>query len=294
MLKSLSTQFAATLFFGPLGLAYSSVAAAVFLTLLLAVLFFSALGGLALVIVWPLSIAIGLVFVKLHNDQLRSSGSRLLLGPDDDFEDTSPLNSWGRGVAVLALLLAGAFVLFLYLPKERQPIGRIVATDSAGTSSESQAAPDPQEAMASAIKALKEAYAGTSTDVAEATSPDGLAVNEQQSTPAVIAAKANEDESNDDFAVIALPEQEVATVIIDNDGNVQQGELDSALNSGRPELTVDAPLVNLRRGPGTSFDIITTVRAGDRLFEFARDGNWVNVETASSGYTGWIYSRLVK
>jgi hypothetical protein len=294
MLKSLSTQFAATLFFGPLGLAYSSVAAAVFLTLLLAVLFFSALGGLALVIVWPLSIAIGLVFVKLHNDQLRSSGSRLLLGPDDDFEDTSPLNSWGRGVAVLALLLAGAFVLFLYLPKERQSIGRIVATDSAGTSSESQAAPDPQEAMASAIKALKEAYAGTSTDVAEATSPDGLAVNEQQSTPAVIAAKANEDESNDDFAVIALPEQEVATVIIDNDGNVQQGELDSALNSGRPELTVDAPLVNLRRGPGTSFDIITTVRAGDRLFEFARDGNWVNVETASSGYTGWIYSRLVK
>jgi len=51
MLKSLSTQFAATLLFGPLGLAYSSVAAAVFLTLLFAVLYFTDLGMLAAVIV---------------------------------------------------------------------------------------------------------------------------------------------------------------------------------------------------------------------------------------------------
>ena len=70
MLKSLSTQFAATLFFGPLGLAYSSMAAAVFLTLVLAVLYFTGLGILAVGLVWPIAIIVGLVFVKLHNDQI--------------------------------------------------------------------------------------------------------------------------------------------------------------------------------------------------------------------------------
>jgi len=78
MLKSLTTQFAATLFFGPLGLAYSSVAAAVFLTLLFAVIYFTGLGLMAALLIWPIAIITGLVFVKVHNDQIRSSGSRLL------------------------------------------------------------------------------------------------------------------------------------------------------------------------------------------------------------------------
>ena len=278
MLKSLSTQFAATLFFGPLGLAYSSVAAAVFLTLVLAVLFFSELGILSLFIVWPISIVVGLVFVKLHNDDLRSSGSRLLLGPGDDFDDPRPLgtlSSWGRGIAVVALVLLAGFVAYLYLPDNGNDIGRIVSSSQTSST---------------------EAAVTSATNPTAETSPvAGIQNNGQtgnrNTTTAVIAAKDNSDDS---FAVIALPEREVATVIIDNDGNIEQGEPESALNSGLPELTVDAPLVNLRRGPGTGFDIITQVQAGDKLFEFARDGNWINVETAASGDTGWIYSRLVR
>lgn len=282
MLKSLSTQFAATLFFGPLGLAYSSVAAAVFMTLLLAVLFFSVLGVLAIFVIWPVSILVGLIFVKLHNDEIRSSGSRLLLGPGDEYEEYSPVGSWGRGIAVLSLALAAAFIAYLYLPKGNNDIGKIVASSSAPTSGDRVGAePQASDTVAMVVP------------VPNQSDPDLQTNTSVNVTPAVIAAKSNSDENND-FAVIALPEQEVATVIIDSDGNVQQGEVESALNSGRPELTVDAPLVNLRRGPGTGFDIITTVQAGDKLFEYARDGNWINVETASNGFSGWIYSRLVR
>ena len=124
MLKSLSTQFAATLFFGPLGLAYSSVAAAVFLTLLLAVLFFTAIGILAIAIIWPVSMVVGVVFVKMHNDGLRQSGSRLLLGPGEESELVSTIGSWGRGLAVLSLIAVAAILVLLYLPSS--DIGRIV------------------------------------------------------------------------------------------------------------------------------------------------------------------------
>jgi len=265
MLKSLSTQIAATLFFGPLGLAYSSVAAAVFLTLVLAVLLFTDVGILAVLAVWPLSILTGMVFVKLHNDQIRSSGSRLLLGPSGEYEG-SPLAAWGRGAAVLALILVAGFVAYLYLPSNGGGIGRIV--DSAGSTPENNP-----------VEKVKESVA-----VAEIT----------PSNTAVIAANSNNQNNSDNFAVIALPEREIASVIIDGDGNVSQGEAGSALNSGRPELTVDASVVNLRRGPGTSFDILTTVEGGDRLFEYARDGNWINVETESGGFTGWIYKELVR
>lgn len=282
MLKSFSSQIAATLFFGPLGLAYSSVAAAVFLTLVLAVLFFTELGVLSLLIVWPLSIIVGMVFVKLHNDQIRSSGSRLLLGPGDDYEEVTSAGSWGRGIAVLALLVVGAFVAYSYLPDSKETLNRIVQSER------TQQAPAAQTVETTTVVASVAAEAAENIATVDAVSENNT------TTTAVIAARASNDENNEDFAVIALPEREIATVIIDNDGNVEQGEADSALNSGRPQLTVDAPLVNLRRGPGTGFDIITTVEAGEQLFEFARDGNWINVETASNGFTGWIYSTLVR
>lgn len=112
MLKSLSTQFIATLCFGPIGLVYSSMAAAVFLTLILAVLYFTEIGIAAVVIIWPIAIVAGLIFVKLHNDQIRSSGSTLLLGPDDEDQGLSAIGSWMRGIAVLALLGVGSYVVF--------------------------------------------------------------------------------------------------------------------------------------------------------------------------------------
>jgi len=115
MLKSLSTQFALTLFFGPLGLLYSSVAAAVFLSLVLAVLYFTVLGTFAVFLMWPVAIIVGLVFVKMHNDQMRQSGSRLLLGPGEEGDLVSTMGSWGRGFAVLSLLAVGGYLSYWYL-----------------------------------------------------------------------------------------------------------------------------------------------------------------------------------
>lgn len=256
MLKSVSTQFAATLFFGPLGLAYCSVAAAVFFTLLLAVLYFTGFGMLAVFLMWPVSIVVGLIFAKLHNDGVRSSGSRLLLGPGEEMTLAGTLNSWARAVAVLALIVTAGFFVYAYYPKSDNGPGRIVASQTA------EQAPEP------------------------ATVADAV-----DSTAAVIPAKSAD--GNDNVGAIALPQREVATVVLDSNGETTQGSSGS-LNSGQPELTVSGAVVNLRRGPGTNFPIVTQVEEGDKLFEFARDGQWINVETESSGFTGWIYSTLVR
>lgn len=280
MLKSLSTQFAATLFFGPLGLAYTSVATAVFLTLVLAVLFFTELGILSLMLIWPVSIIVGLIFAKLHNDQVRSSGSRLLLAPGEEPGFVSSISSWTRGLAVLALIMVGGYITFLYLPNGGN------GSDKASGNQLGRIVPSGQSVASSDTGENNTAESETNT----------IAGNNAQTptSTAVIAANSSDSSGDDSFSVIALPQREVATVIIDSDGTVQQGKEASALNSGQPELTVDASLVNLRRGPGTSFDIVTQVKAGDKLFEFARDGNWINVETASTGDSGWIYNRLVR
>lgn len=266
MLKSVSTQFAATLFFGPLGLAYCSVAAAVFFTLLLAVLLFTEIGILAVFLIWPLSIIAGLVFVKLHNDGIRSSGSRLLLGPGEEMSLASTIGAWTRGLAVVALVVTAGYLAYLYMPKDGDAggqLGRIV---------------DAQSTESEASLATNEVTVGSEQPV--------------NTSAAVIAA--NSQDSNDNFAVIALPQREVTTVVLDSNGEVTSGQTESALNNGQPELTVTGAVVNLRQGPGTGFAIITQVEQGDKLFEFARDGQWINVETASTGTSGWIYQTLVQ
>ena len=141
MLKSLTTQFAATLFFGPLGLAYSSLAAAVFLTLLFAVIYFTGLGLMAALLIWPIAIITGLVFVKVHNDQIRSSGSRLLLGPGEEEAIVGTLGSWGRGVAVLSLMGVVSYLVLWYSPSDDSEKGdRMVdasPVENAGAGSQS-------------------------------------------------------------------------------------------------------------------------------------------------------------
>ncbi len=263
MLKSLSTQFAATLFFGPLGLAYSSVAAAVFLTLVLAVLVFTEIGILAVALIWPISIVVGLIFVKLHNDGMRSSGSRLLLGPGEEPGLVSALGSWGRGLAALALIFTAGYLVYLYLPSDLQggnSLGRIVDADGSSKSALS-----------------------SNTIVSD---------NPDSAETAVIAANSK---SNDNFAVIALPQREVATVVLDSNGSVVSGEVQQpGIVNGQSQLTVRSSVVNIRQGPGTNFPIVTQVEQGDKLIEFARDGQWINVETEASGYTGWIFNTLVQ
>ena len=52
--------------------------------------------------------------------------------------------------------------------------------------------------------------------------------------------------------------------------------------------------VNMRMGPGTSFDVITTLDSGTKLeiLEVNADG-WANVSTVDRGIEGWMAERLL-
>ena len=193
MLKSLSTQFAATLFFGPLGVAYSSVAGAVFLTLLFAVFYFTELGLLSVVLIWPVAIIAGLVFVKLHNDQIRSSGSKLLLGPGEEEAGVGTLGSWGRGIAVLSLMGVIGYLALWYSPSgTSEKLGRMVdvsPVDNAVAGSEFQS----ENSLVGSVENPETQVVTTLSGVDEST------IEPQVVTPAVVESVPLDTDVVDDI-----------------------------------------------------------------------------------------------
>ena len=279
MLKSLSTQFAATLFFGPLGLAYSSMAAAVFFTLVLAVLYFTGLGILAVGLVWPIAIIVGLVFVKLHNDQITSAGSSLLLGPDDEPIGVSTMGSWGRGVAVLSLLGVIGYLAFWYFPANKKADeyaserSEIRSSDS-GTLLGSSSS-DGSTSSSSGFSSGSRSGSGDISD---------LAIAKTYPIESDTGSSASSASGSGDFSVVTLDQQEVQSIVI---GTSSQPD-----TSGN-RLYVQSELVNLREGPGTNFSILSTVERGEELAEIDRAGSWIRIRTTGTGATGWIFNRLV-
>ncbi len=284
MLKSFSTQLAATAFFGPLGLAYTSMATAVLFTLILVVLYFTGLGPLAILLVWPVSIVTGVLYVKFHNDRIRQSGNSLLLGPGHDEGLVSAAGSWARGIAVLAIIFGLGFLAYKMLPFGRDEVtvpGRIV---DASSTSDSEAVTD------SATNTITGTGTGTETD--------NKIIRTEKDEAAVTAANSS------DAPVITLPSREIPKVIVDSDGQATTtisgesglGESGVGDNSivAQTELYVDRDVVNLRQGPGTQFAIVTQLDRNEALYEFARDGEWVNIETQSGSYAGWIHGNLVR
>lgn len=58
-------------------------------------------------------------------------------------------------------------------------------------------------------------------------------------------------------------------------------------------VSVAAPVVNIRSGPGMKNNVITTVKEGDELELLGKKDNWFNVRL-SSGVEGWIYKKLIR
>ncbi len=259
MLKSLSTQFAATLFFGPLGLAYSSVAAAVFVTLLFAVLYFTELGLAAALLIWPIAIIAGLVFVKLHNDQIRSSGSSLLLGPGESEGVVGMVNSWGRGIAVLSLIGVVAYLALWYSPSgTSEKIGRMVD-----------------------VSPVENAVAGS--DVSTETNSGSSVIDPDAPLDTqIVTTSLKETESS--FSETTFDQQEATSVV--SDASSEPGADETI-------VYVDSAVVNLRDGPGTNYKVLVQVQRGDELREIDRAGGWVSVIASKSGTSGWILGRLV-
>lgn len=268
MLKSLSTQFVATLFFGPLGLAYSSMAAAVFLTLILAVLYFTELGALAVLIMWPIAILAGLVLVKLHNDQIRSSGGTLLLGPDGEEPQVSTFGSWGRGIAVLSILAVGGYLAYWYTS----------ASENAGSEASNRVVDE-----SSSNTSLSGSIVEVDNNEADLQSDNDLDIATTYPLDAVVVPSSVQSEST--FSWGATDQEAAEPVVIDT---ASQPQVES-----ENLLYVDSELVNLRDGPGTNFEILSQVERGDELAEVERRGSWINVTATESGATGWIFGRLV-
>lgn len=278
MLKSLITQFLATLILGPLGLAYSSMAAAVFLTLILAVLYFTELGLLAVLIVWPIAIFAGLIFVQMHNEHIRTSGGRLLLGPDDDEDEmVSAYGSWGRGVAVLAVLVAVSYFAYWNSAERDNPDQQVAGESSTDAESAAVPARSPEQVVDTSVADADLSGSSSAGETAETELPIAQTFSIDNDT--------DESQSEDGFSVITLEEQEFQPIVI--------GTSSQPLSDSGNRLYVDTKLVNLREGPGTGFAIITTVQRGVELSEVDRSGNWVEVITTDSGARGWVFNNLV-
>jgi len=270
MLKSLTSQFALTLFLGPLGLVYSSVAAAVFLTLVFAVLYFTAMGPFAVLLMWPVAIVTGLVFVKMHNDRIRQSGGRLLLGPGEEGELVSTLGSWGRGFAVLSLLAVGGYLGYWYLSgadQSRSP-KELLADSLLGEKMQESTMVSDLESDALPMATIDTSNSGNSTP---SNLSNVIAFEPDDATPVVIGTSSGRTTSS-------------APVSTNTESFSQ---IDGA------RLYVEAQRANLRNGPGTNYSILDQVESGDELVELERAGSWISVAVSNSGVRGWIFNGLV-
>ncbi|WP_040228903.1 N-acetylmuramoyl-L-alanine amidase [Bhargavaea cecembensis] len=68
------------------------------------------------------------------------------------------------------------------------------------------------------------------------------------------------------------------------------GPLQDAPLAASESVTVSAPTLNIRSGPGLTHDITGSLKKGDRLTVTGKDGDWLQVETPSG--TGWVASWL--
>jgi len=232
-------------------------------SLVLAVLYFTVLGTFAVFLMWPVAIIVGLVFVKMHNDQMRQSGSRLLLGPGEEGDLVSTMGSWGRGFAVLSLLAVGGYLSYWYLgdvDKSRS------TTDLAASSLE-----------------------GSSFESSVPDTDTPLATTVVESSAEVEWIEETVETSN----VISFEDGGVTPVIIDSSSSAPSVDFTPSAVVSSTVLIVDAQLVNLREGPGTNYSVVDKVEHGTELQELDRAGTWVNVTAINSGVTGWIYGGLL-
>ena len=67
-----------------------------------------------------------------------------------------------------------------------------------------------------------------------------------------------------------------------------------AAQASGTQLVVDAPWgLNLRTGPGTSYDVIKSLPHGSYVTKVKAHGGWIKVHT-SSGHAGWVAARYLK
>lgn len=122
--------------------------------------------------------------------------------------------------------------------------------------------------------------------VTRAANPTLLAVSTSNVTPAAPIVAPQADIEQAVAEAVALDSVEAAPEVIAVVAPVAEPVLDIR--------SVKGSRVNMRMGPGTNFDVITTLDGGTELevLEVNADG-WANVATADRGIEGWMAERLL-
>jgi hypothetical protein len=292
MLKSQSTQLACTLLFGPLGLAYISMASAVMLTLLTVVLYFTLLGPVAIVGMWPVAIVLGALAVHLSNVQQRNIGMNLLLTDDRRSEEVKELLAAGARFAAIAVFIGGAaFGVYRYGTSAADKAVDSMAqlAEQTGVSSLFAEADTLQPADDSETTVTPVASVDSATIGVPATQSEAVAIA-LASGPAPLPSVALPQEQPD---VVVLPASSMAPKAAPQ-RKVRKVPSAPLVKVARRDRFVKQAIANLRSGPGTGHSIVDIARKGDRLVQLARQGNWVQVQLASSDRTAWIFGGLLK
>lgn len=348
MLKSQSTQFSLTFFFGPMGLAYVSMASAVLLTLLMIVLYFTLLGPVALLAIWPLSILIGAISVRLHNDHLRHRGANLLLDRNRFAEMAGLLFATGRAVAIIVVLVAGGLAAYNFGPSaadqavdsvsdlvEKSGLQDVLdGSRTAGQTAQPLAKPGKTAVAADIQRELKEfvAVAPAAKADRQPQTPPGAGIDEPPAPAPLKLDKPQDTSAETELAVAvaqadtpatqqtasesaAAPAQPLQTARFDDRTPLKLvpiAKKKQAAVAQRKAVLIEASawpvvnqplrrqtvkvrqaIVNLRSGPGMEHAIVDTVRRGEALVQFARQGGWTLVELGDAGQTAWVFEELV-
>lgn len=64
------------------------------------------------------------------------------------------------------------------------------------------------------------------------------------------------------------------------------------LTGRKPHLVVKVPVLNIRRGPGTSNRVVGRAAYGEILRTLDHRGSWVRVRRQPDGPTGWVARKL--
>jgi len=229
------------------------------------------MGPFAVLLMWPAAIVTGLIFVKIHNDRIRQSGGRLLLGPGEKGELVSTLGSWGRGIAVLSLLAVGGYLGYWYLTGADQ-------------------SRSPKELLADSLLVEKMRQSTMVSDL----DSDALPM------ATIDTSSSGDNTSSSSSNVIAFERDDATPVVIGTSSGSTTSSTPVSTNTQSfsqidgARLYVEAQRANLRDGPGTNYSILDQVESGDELVELERAGSWISIAVSNSGVRGWIFSGLVR
>jgi len=58
-------------------------------------------------------------------------------------------------------------------------------------------------------------------------------------------------------------------------------------------MVIKGSRVNIRKGPGTNYAVLTILKAGEPVKALGKQGDWYQVQL-QDGRVGWVYGTLVR